>query len=52
MDSKNIQAKRFFKQLMLHRYKTLLKRLQLVYSLPDETITRLEDKILNTDWLT
>jgi hypothetical protein len=44
--------KQFLRQILLHRYKLLIQRLKRVYVLNDEQVKRLEERILNIDWLT
>jgi hypothetical protein len=44
-------GKRFMRQLLLHRYKTLLEKLGQTYSLSEIQMRALEEKILNIHWI-
>lgn len=52
MDSANVQAKLFRKQLLLMRYKLLIQKVSKTYNLTGEQVKKLEEKILNVNWLT
>ena len=44
-------AKRFLRQLLLHRYNELLKKLQATFPVSEEHMKRLRDLVLNVDWV-
>jgi len=44
-------AKRFLRQLLLHRYSELLKKLQATFPVSEEHMKRLRDLVLNVDWV-
>ena len=47
----NEQAKRFLRQILLVRYKLLLKKVQSVYNISDSTLETLYQKIVNIHWI-
>ena len=47
----NEQAKRFLRQILLVRYKLLLKKVQSVYNISDSTLETLYQKIVNIQWI-
>lgn len=42
---------RFLRQVLLNRYKTLLDTLQSKASLSDDVMKKLQERILNIEWL-
>ena len=47
----NEQGKRFLRQILLVRYKLLLKKVQSVYNISDSTLETLYQKIVNIQWI-
>jgi hypothetical protein len=43
-------GKRVMRQLLLHRYKTLIQKIEQTYALPEDKVRTLEDKILTIHW--
>jgi hypothetical protein len=44
-------GERFMRQLLLHRYATLLKKIEETYPLTDAQKQALQEKILTIDWI-
>ena len=45
------QSIQFARQLLLHRYKTILDKLKTVYNLSDTQMAALREKVLNIQWM-